>query len=242
MIRKILFVTIFALTMIFIANCGISDTANGTFPSLETGIKTYTPATKNTTSTPSGESQIGDVAVLATKAALVRARDHEWATDPPGPTATKDLSTSTPLPTRDGPTPQPYRPFHTPLPGRGVLIDHAQAPFPSAEFLAVNKWIFETNEQAFEVIAGWQGSQGAPDLLPHQGMLIVMIWDISNRQDDPLSERVISTKRYTTPTKDGAVRILDAQIQGDSKELSITTEGDSHFLFHVSDGTFTAQP
>lgn len=240
--QKTLFSIIFTVAIGFTASCGVSENTNSHLSRSDSGLKTNTSATKNAVSISLAATQIGNIAVLATKAALVRAGDHEWATDPPGPTATKDISTSTPLPARDGPTPKPYRPFHTPLPGRGVLIDHAQAPFPSAEFLAVNKWVFETNERAFEIVAGWQGSQGAPDQLPHQGMIIVMIWDISNRETDPLSERIISTKRYLTPTRDGSVRILDVQIQESDIHLSVITESGSRFIFYVNNGSFAVQP
>lgn len=68
--------------------------------------------------------------------------------------------------------------------------------------------------------------------------MAVVIWDISAGENDPLAEHVTSTMFYPTPSKDGAARIIDAQVQEGQMYLTVATEGGSRFAFHVNDGAF----
>lgn len=69
-------------------------------------------------------------------------------------------------------------------------------------------------------------------------MLIVVIRDISMDQIDPAVYRVLSTRFYPTPSRDGPARIEDAQVQGGEMYLTVSTAGGSRFVFHVNDGSY----
>ena len=50
-----------------------------------------------------------------------------------------------------------------------------------------------------------------------------------------------STKSYTTPTKTGLARIVDAQVQDAAIHLIIQTTGGTQYDFDVNAGKFTAR-
>ena len=67
-------------------------------------------------------------------------------------------------------------------------------------------------------------------------MLIVREIDL---QIPPPSLGIRSTNFYRTPGRSGAVRIVDAQVQGMNMQLTVETSGGERYRFDVINGIFT---
>jgi len=235
--QRLLISTGFVVVLTMMAACGVRETSEGAGTAPKPAVISSTEPSDNTAVAKTATVRAVQIAE-STKIALIEADQARLETLWALPPVTKDLSPPPPMPTRVRPTPTPYDPLSTPHPDQGKLMEDGGSSFPSSTFLPENKWVLRSNGLSFEVFAGRDGSHDAPTKLPHQGMMVVVIWNIAATEADPLANNFISTKFYPTPSKDGAARIIDAQVQGDQMYLTVSTEGGSRFVFHVNDGTF----
>jgi hypothetical protein len=162
-----------------------------------------------------------------TAIAVEATQEMERALQQEIPTSDPDFAWPTHTP---GPSPTPWRPNSTPLPGGGVLV--TVQPTTRDPILSTSPWWYiEREDRRVTVVVGAKAQYEHPEDRVRsfsQGIVIV------REETTELVPDTLSNERYYTPQRAGPVQITDAT----GMVLELTAEDGTIFLFDVATRQF----